>query len=311
MMEKTIALPFVFGIGSQRAGSTFVSHLLDAIPNAYVHPLKELHYFDTKYGVRGSEVLAFFCQHRFATNIESMTTYHGQALQELLADQIVSDFKLMNDSSCKNHDYAYHFRAALSRRNDISYLCESTPEYMLLPNEALAEIKAIIPNCKAVLAARDPVKRFISAFRFLAAHESFANEGSEALSRRAIEMLENNDGWIQQQDQFNQYTAAIDRFEQAGIPVFTILTDSLQNQLSEVVSGLESFLDIKLNDSAVANLVGKKINEVEFSFTPSQELLEKLAARYQGEDYKLPPQLSKRSKLAKYLPDSWNPLVSS
>lgn len=284
-MEEKITLPFILGIGSQRAGSTLVSMLLNAIPNAYVHPLKELHYFDTKYGVRAPQVLESFCKERLATNIESMTTYHGQLLHELLTDQIVSDFKFIQDPTCKNHDYAYHFRAALSRCNNIAYLCESTPEYMLLPEQALVEIKATLPNCKAVLAARNPVERFISAFRFFAAHESFANEGSEALSKRAILMLEQNDGWIKQQDQFNQYGLAVEKFEQAGIPVFVILTDNLQNRLSEIIAGLESFLEVKLDKTVIESISGKKINEVDFEFTPSKELLERLTKRYQSQEY--------------------------
>jgi hypothetical protein len=300
----------VFGIGSQRAGSTFVSHLLNAIPNAYVHPLKELHYFDTKYEIRSPYVLESLSKYRLAMDIEAMLPYPGQAALELLAEQTISDFKFTNDPSCKNHDYAYHFRAALSRRNDISYLCESTPEYMLLPSEALLEIKITIPNCKAVLAVRDPVKRFISAFRFLAAHESFANDGSEALSIRAIEMLESGtDGWIKQQDQFNQYSQAIARYEQAGIPVFVVFTDTLQNNFLEVVSDLEDFLEVKLDATMVDNLAGKKINEVQFEFTPSQELLAKLSSRYHSQDYEMPPQISRKSKLLKYLPESWKSVL--
>ncbi|TAL51616.1 MAG: sulfotransferase [Chitinophagaceae bacterium] len=310
-MEEKITLPFIFGIGSQRAGSTFVSHLLNAIPNAYVHPLKELHYFDTKYGVRSPQVLELFCKGRLARNIDSMTTYHGQALHELLTDQVVSDFKFINDPSCKNHPYAYHFRAALSRRNDVSYLCESTPEYMLLPDQALAEIKTTIPNCKAVLAVRNPVARFISAFRFLAAHESFANEGSEALSQRAISMLEQNNAWVKQQDQFNRYGHAVSRFEKAGIPVFVILIDKLQNHLSETLSNLESFLEVKLDNTVIDNLAGKKINEVDFEFTPSRELLDKLAERYQKQEYDIPLQISPRSELLKHLPEMWRAALAA
>jgi hypothetical protein len=309
---EVISLPFVFGIGSQRAGSTFVSSLLSAIPNAYVHPAKELHYFDTKYGIRNSQVLESLSKYRLAINIEAMSSYPGQTQLEELADQIVSDFKFSNDPSCQNHAYVYHFQAALTRRSDISYLCESTPEYMLLPSEALAEIKATIPNCKAVLAVRDPVKRFISAFRLLAANESYANEGDEALSNRAIEMLNNpEDGWTAQQDQFNQYNLAISKFEQAGIPVFIILTDDLQNKLLEVVNDLEDFLEIKLDAIAVNHLVGQKINEVNFDFNPSEELLIKLTERYQKPEYNMPTQMSRKSKLLKYLPDNWKTLLPS
>ena len=43
---------FVLGIGSQRAGSTLLHHCLDVASDVFMHPLKELHYFDTLHGVR-------------------------------------------------------------------------------------------------------------------------------------------------------------------------------------------------------------------------------------------------------------------
>ncbi|MEY4768096.1 MAG: hypothetical protein RL637_735 [Pseudomonadota bacterium] len=305
-MEK-ITIPFVFGIGSQRAGSTFVSHLLNAIPKAYIHPLKEIHYFDSKYGIRHPQVLESFGRDRLALNIDSMSRYPGQGLLELLADQIVSDFKLIQNPYCDQHSYLYHFQSVLSRRQDISYLGESTPEYMLLPLAALTEIKSIVPNCKAVLIVRDPVKRFISAFRFLSAHEPFRHEGNEALSKRALQMLESEDRWVQQQDQFNQYQRAIDTFEAAGIPVFVIVNEQLQSNLNDIVKHLEQFLEINLNPLIVNQLQGKRINQVDFIFHPSSELIRALQQRYQAEEYQLPKATEFPSKLAKYIPQSWNP----
>jgi hypothetical protein len=305
-MENSISHPFIFGIGSQRAGSTFVANLLNAIPNGYVHPIKELHYFDSKYGVRNPQVLESFCKERLRTNIEGLTDYHGAELLPLITDQIVSDFKLMNDPTCQNHDYSYHFQAIVNRRNNISYLCESTPEYMLLPSVALAEIKSVVPHCKAILAVRNPIERFISAFRLLAAHESFRHESHESLSNRVIDMIERNDGWIEQQDRFNQYKLAIANFEQAGIPVFVIHIDSLSSALYEVVRSLESFLEIDLDHAVINELKGKKINEVDFEFTPTDELMGKLKQRYETSEYALPAKMTWQPKIQEKLRGNWN-----
>ena len=45
-----MGIPF-FGIGAMRAGTTWLSGLLHGYPDCSVTPIKELHFFDTRYGV--------------------------------------------------------------------------------------------------------------------------------------------------------------------------------------------------------------------------------------------------------------------
>ena len=49
-----MGIPF-FGIGAMRAGTTWLADLLRSYPDCAVTPIKELHFFDTRYGVHSAE----------------------------------------------------------------------------------------------------------------------------------------------------------------------------------------------------------------------------------------------------------------
>ena len=51
---------FVIGIGSQRAGSTLLHRILEQCTDIFMHPVKELHYYDTLFEVRGARALRVF-----------------------------------------------------------------------------------------------------------------------------------------------------------------------------------------------------------------------------------------------------------
>ncbi len=48
---------FVIGIGSQRAGTTLLHTILSECTPVFMHPLKELHYFDTLFDTRDIQLL--------------------------------------------------------------------------------------------------------------------------------------------------------------------------------------------------------------------------------------------------------------
>ena len=61
---------FVIGIGSQRAGSTLLYTILEQCTPIYMNPVKELHYFDTLFGVRHPNVLQKFSTNQLNQDIE-------------------------------------------------------------------------------------------------------------------------------------------------------------------------------------------------------------------------------------------------
>ena len=63
---------FVIGIGSQRAGSTLLYTILEQCTPIYMHPVKELHYFDTLFNVRNPSVLHKFSVHQLHRDIDKI-----------------------------------------------------------------------------------------------------------------------------------------------------------------------------------------------------------------------------------------------
>ena len=63
---------FVIGIGSQRAGSTLLHNLLDESTSIFMHPLKELHYFDSLFHVRAREALVAFSRRQLDRQLDEI-----------------------------------------------------------------------------------------------------------------------------------------------------------------------------------------------------------------------------------------------
>ena len=61
---------FIIGIGSQRAASTLLHTLLSDSSDAFMHPVKELHYFDTLFGVRPQEALTEFSTRQLMREVD-------------------------------------------------------------------------------------------------------------------------------------------------------------------------------------------------------------------------------------------------
>lgn len=52
----------ILGIGSQSAGTLLLYNILDQCTDIAMHPMTELHYFDTLYGARDKSLLQEFSQ---------------------------------------------------------------------------------------------------------------------------------------------------------------------------------------------------------------------------------------------------------
>ena len=64
---------FVIGIGSQRAGSTLLHKILDSCTDIFMHPIKELHYYDTLFDVRKDEFLKKFISNESSLVLNEIT----------------------------------------------------------------------------------------------------------------------------------------------------------------------------------------------------------------------------------------------
>src|SRR5438552_3844129 len=124
-------------IGAHKAGSTWLYQQLDAHPDFWMPPVKELHYFDQLSRV----------QHSAPPRFRDERDLHF--------------FENLNALSAKTHvdleNYGLLFEPKASLLSgDIS------PNYSTLSSKLIRQIVGYFPHLKVIFLARDPVQRFWS-----------------------------------------------------------------------------------------------------------------------------------------------------
>ncbi|TAL51617.1 MAG: hypothetical protein EPN92_00395, partial [Chitinophagaceae bacterium] len=140
---------FVIGIGSQRTGSTLLHHLLEASTNIFMHPLKELHYFDTLHRIRPKEALRDYSLRQMAREVEKIVTAKDlNFLTKKRYKCYLRANKILATNTIENINYLDLFRPCLMNTD---LLGEVTPEYMLLNDIAIENMKSVIGENAAII----------------------------------------------------------------------------------------------------------------------------------------------------------------
>lgn len=133
---------FILGVGAQKSGSSWISDVLSQHPEVMFSPVKELHYWDTKYG-----------KFDLAPHIEKVRHIsapgHAEGLEE-------------RQAMTSPEDYARFFERR--KQEGQRFAAENTPAYAILPTEALEEIRSWLPNPRLIFGMRDPTERLWSAW---------------------------------------------------------------------------------------------------------------------------------------------------
>lgn len=270
---------FIIGIGSQRAGSTLLHSLLEASSDVFMHPLKELHYFDTLYGYRSSQTLQDFSTQQIEREI----------------DHIVSSNDL---GFVKNNKYKCYLRTNrllarlpiekinyldLFRHNLKNYqlLGEVTPEYMLFNEESIMKMRDIIgDDAGIVLICRNPVKRFLSAVKLMNSYNNL--QMNDVAANEWIEcMLDSNDAWVQVQDKYNDYAAAIDLYSKKFSKFIAISYDNLIEKPISTAKEISEITNISINKKTFSQGLEKIVNNLGENHNISQKILLKIEKRYE------------------------------
>jgi hypothetical protein len=251
---------FVIGIGSQRAGSTLLHRILDECTDIFMHPVKELHYFDTLYEIRHQDVLTTYSQRQFDREFDRL-------------------FKAKEHHYIKNKKYKCFLRTnnilASRKINDVDYLdlyrpClmgnhvvgEITPEYMILPEEGVKHMAELLGKGTAIiLITRDPVDRFISAFKLL---KVYGNENVDMsnFEKEIIDVFDSMPSWVVQQKQLNDYQGAYDKYSKYFSNVLMISYHELVGDVEGTHTKLETCLSIKVDVYRYRKVLGKKVNQI-------------------------------------------------
>lgn len=136
---------FFCGLGTQKAGTTWLAQYLRGRGDVLTPAVKELHAFDHWFLPRDFA----WVPARMAQDLEAAGAHPARAAE--LADRI---------AMAGPADYLAFFRKRL-RPQHLAF-GEISPSYAVLPPEGLAAIRDLTPDTRAILLLRDPASRLLS-----------------------------------------------------------------------------------------------------------------------------------------------------
>lgn len=267
---------FILGIGSQRAGSTFLARLLDQHPKIAIHPLKELHYFDTLFNIRKEQTLKDFSKAQLTREINRLCDAEShQFIDPRWRWYLRSNFRLLT-TPIREIDYFSLFKGheKLDNKN-IQYIGESTPEYMLLNDTEVSKVKEVVGDAQIFLMCRNPKKRIISSFRLMIEYNQ-QQKSVEELNVFFGSLIESKNIWIQNQINYNNYKAVYERYSKYFDNVTLIAYDDVTDDPSLILGKISDRLGLVFNTPKMVSFFDRKVNSLKVHYRPSRDVEEKL-----------------------------------
>ncbi|MDP2902431.1 MAG: sulfotransferase [Methylovulum sp.] len=269
---------FVIGIGSQRAGSTLLYTILEHCTPIYMNPVKELHYFDTLFGVRHASVLHKFSVNQLNKDVDRIVKAKELGfLNRRFKNSLRTNF-LLSTKKVQQINYIDLFRPCVHNNKSLG---EITPEYMILPVNGIQDMAETIGNdAKIILLARNPVKRFVSAFKLLMHGKGDSNKALFEEEMLKLLTTPGHEEWLRVQDAFNNYELALNNYQNEFKEVLLITYDELFGAVEETAEILSAFLELEVSVPKYKKIVETKINALEETSDLSEETLSLLQTRY-------------------------------
>lgn len=269
---------FVIGIGSQRAGSTLLHRILEQCSPIYMNPVKELHYFDTLFHVRHESVLKHFSVNQLNREIDRLVKAEDFAfVNKRYKNSLRANF-LLATKPIQKIDYIDLFRP-VAKHYDM--LGEITPEYMILPEPGIRKMREVVgEDAKILLLARNPVKRFVSAFKLLM--YGLPNSGQLVFEEEMLKILDTGGEWMRVQDALNDYATALTLYRQEFPHVLMLSHDALFGDVEGTAATLAEFLEIPISLGNYQKIVGTKVNALDDTKELSDATLALLQTRYES-----------------------------
>ncbi|WP_431124016.1 sulfotransferase domain-containing protein [Flagellimonas flava] len=252
-----------WGIGAQKAGTSWLYYNLSKTPGFAIPPVKEFHYFDrdTKYPSPN-----FLSKTKVKDRIGS-AAYLKKAARSIGSSLVKGKMKHV----------AFSFKWFFSDYSDEWYKSifapfkglkgEITPSYSMLSKEDISRMYAMAPNAKLVLMLRNPIDRAWSHFR----HTKKRIEGFTLDNFEESEILAfmKSDGQVLRSD----YVRTIENFtsifpkEQLLIGFFDAIVEAPEQLLEEVIQFISTSNDAEealnkswnADEAATKKVVNKSI----------------------------------------------------
>ncbi len=156
--------PNFYGIGAQKAGTSWLHYNLNRLPDFDLLPIKELHYFDRDktYLSRSSLV---------KTNLKNRIKerkWFVNAIKEILFADTIKQKKFYFKWYFSNYNDTWYQSLY---KNTSGFTGEITPSYSFLKIEDIERMYAVNPQAKLIFMVRNPIERAWSQFRYQSRHK--------------------------------------------------------------------------------------------------------------------------------------------
>lgn len=268
---------FVICIGSQRAGTTLFHRLLGEATSIFMHPVKELHYFDTINDIRPQQALTSFARRQLRKQIDTITRANSFDFIDDTYKCMLRANKMLAFRAASEIQYHDLFRPMLSNKE---LLGEATPEYMMLTADQIEEMSRVISSDAAIiLLCRDPVKRVLSSAKLFNVYNDLNMDG-ETLANWLMGCIQDNNSWMVAQDKYNAYESAITNYAHVFPNVLALSFEEMLNDPARTAQKLQDQLEIQVDQEAFVQSSKKVTNSLSEQTIDNPDLINVLSDRY-------------------------------
>ena len=159
----------LYGIGAQKAGTSWLFDCLAQSKDCHASPTKELHYFDALY-LKGESSHIKQRQEQLRRTVESLTLDVDPRNRKRLKDAQVLIERLSIHATTPGDHRPYIDHLCKGYQGE-KIICDFTPSYCTLDRAGFAEMDRI-GSAKFIFVLRDPVDRMWSQIRMAVSAES-------------------------------------------------------------------------------------------------------------------------------------------
>ena len=165
-------LTVLYGLGAQKAGTTWLFSYFRAHPQVHVPPVKELHYFDVLFADRPSSNLKFrrARRDRLQGSILARTRDRLNGVRAGLKGQVPPPRlrflrQLLEMNETPDPEHRSYWAALLSGYRGQPVAVDISPGYDMLTAEQFRQMAGMTANTRFLYILRDPVDRAMSNLR--------------------------------------------------------------------------------------------------------------------------------------------------
>jgi hypothetical protein len=231
-------------IGAQKAGTTWLHKCLSLHPEIWLHPYKEIHYFDVVH------LQAKFREKRIKNLHKRLTKVVQQGEQT----EKLSELKLLSELALVDQ-YTDSWYLSLFRDADKNQMIgEITPAYSALPEQGVKHIKDLLGDIKIIFIMRNPVKRAWSAA--LMSKRQQIIKGDTISDKDWIRYFQNRKDYKQRSD----YKRTIETYEKYFNKILYLFYDDVCENTTLLLKKVCNFLDVDPNIKVFDNIYREKFN---------------------------------------------------